>query len=142
MDITKKKKLLKRLLEYGFILVLLATVGLIYFALAKDIAIIIADSKTGDYSAVKNHLQELGFEGAVSIAVLEMLQMIVIFIPAEFCQIAAGLAFPIYYAVPICVVGLTLGSIVIFAIVRLLHIRLEVMEKRMGKVQKFVKKNK
>ena len=66
--------------------------------------------------------------------------MIVVFIPAEFVQIAAGLSYPIYLAIPICVVGICLGASVIFLIVRFLHLRLEIMERRVGKIHNLVHK--
>lgn len=136
--ISKKAK--KRIFEYSFIFVLLVGIILIYLAVANQVADIFAMSKTKDYDAVKLYLQEFGIMGAFIIAILEMLQMIVIFIPAEFVQIAAGLAYPIYYAVPICVFGICLGASVIFLIVRCLHLRMEIMEKRVGNINKLVKK--
>lgn len=136
--ISKKAK--KRIFEYSFIFVLLVGIILIYLAVANQVADIFAMSKTKDYDSVKLYLQEFGIMGAFIIAILEMLQMIVIFIPAEFVQIAAGLAYPIYYAVPICVFGICLGASVIFLIVRCLHLRMEIMEKRVGNINKLVKK--
>ncbi|MBR2871587.1 MAG: VTT domain-containing protein [Clostridia bacterium] len=135
-----KSKLKKRLLEYSFILLLVAGIVLIYFAVAKEIAEIFRMSETKDYKAVKTYLQDFGWKGGVIIAILEMLQMIVVFIPAEFVQIAAGLSYPIYLAIPICVVGICLGASVIFLIVRFLHLRLEIMERRVGKIHNLVHK--
>lgn len=135
-----RKKVLKRILEYAFLLLLLAGVVLIYLAVASNIADILSLNNGSDYIAVKEYLQDFGIKGAGIIAILEMLQMIVVFIPAEFCQIAAGLAYPIYFAVPICVLGICAGASVIFVIVRVLHIRLSSMEKRVGKIQKTVSK--
>ena len=130
----------KRIFEYSFIFVLLVGIILIYLAVANQVADIFAMSKTRDYDAVKLYLQEFGLMGAFIIAILEMLQMIVIIIPAEFVQIAAGLAYPIYLAVPVCVFGICLGATAIFSIVRLFHLRLDIMEKRVGKIQKLVTK--
>ena len=135
-----RKKLKKRILEYSFILLLLTGIVLIYLAVASEIADFFAMSKTKDYVAVKRYLQDFGITGAIIIAILEMLQMIVIFVPAEFVQIAAGLAYPIYFAVPICVVGICMGASAIFLIVRFLHIRMEIMEKKVGNIQKLVTK--
>ncbi len=134
------KKVKKRIFEYSFIFLLLISIILIYLAVANQVADVFAMSKTKDYDAVKLYLQEFGVTGAILIAILEMLQMIVIFIPAEFVQIAAGLAYPIYFAIPICVFGICLGATAIFSIVRLFHLRLELMEKRVGKIQKLVTK--
>ena len=134
------KNLRKRLLEYSFILVLLAAIVLIYFAVAQEIAEIFKMNKNSDYTAVKAYLQDFGIKGAAVIAILEMLQMIVVFIPAEFVQIAAGLAYPVYFALPICIFGICLGASVIFLIVRFLHIRLEIMERRAGKIHDLVHK--
>lgn len=134
------KNLRKRILEYGFLLILLASIVLIYVAVAGEIANFISMGKAKDYKAVKEYLQSFGFTGAGIIAILEMLQMIVVIIPAEFVQIAAGLAYPIYFAIPICVTGICMGASVIFLIVRFLHIRLEFLEKRAGKINSLVQK--
>lgn len=135
-----KSKIKKRILEYSFILLLLAGIVLIYFAVAQEVADFISMGKAKDYKAVKEYLQSFGFTGAGIIAVLEMLQMIVVFIPAEFVQIAAGLSYPIYLAIPICIVGICMGASIIFLIVRFLHIRLEFLEKRTGKIHTLVQK--
>ena len=134
------KQTKKRILEYSFIFILIVGIILIYLAVASQVADVFAMSKNKDYDAVKIYLQEFGVTGAILIAVLEMLQMIVIFIPAEFVQVAAGLAYPIYFAIPICVIGICLGASAIFLIVRLFHLRLDIMEKRVGKIQKLVTK--
>ncbi len=134
------KKIRKRIFEYAFLLVLLASVVLIYLSVASNIADIFAMNNGSDYTAVKEYLQDFGIKGAGVIAILEMLQMIVVFIPAEFVQIAAGLAYPIYFAFPICIAGICAGASVIFVIVRVLHIRLSLMEKRVGKIQRMVSK--
>lgn len=134
------KKLRKRILEYSFLFVLLVSIVLIYLAVAQQVADFISMSSTNDYGAVKEYLQSFGYLGAIIIAVLEMLQMIVVIVPAEFVQIAAGLAYPIYFAIPICVAGICMGASVIFLIVRFLHIRLEFLEKRTGKIRDLVHK--
>ena len=134
------KKLRKRILEYSFLFVLLVSIVLIYLAVAQQVADFISMSSTNDYGAVKEYLQSFGYLGAIIIAVLEMLQMIVVVVPAEFVQIAAGLAYPIYFAIPICVAGICMGASVIFLIVRFLHIRLEFLEKRTGKIRDLVHK--
>ena len=136
----EKKSLRKRVLEYGFLLLLLAGIVLIYVAVAQEIADFFYMGKAKDYDAVKEYLSSFGIKGAGVIAILEMLQMIVVIIPAEFVQIAAGLAYPVYFAIPICVTGICMGATVIFLIVRFLHIRLEFLEKRTGKINSLVHK--
>lgn len=136
-----KKQIAKRVLEYGAVALIVAAVALIYFFVARHtLKDITAYGKAEDYDGLRNYMKGFGIAGAGVIALLEMLQMIVIFIPAEFVQIAAGLSYPIYFALPICMFGVFLGSSVIFVIVRLLHIRLEIFERRTGKIQKFVSK--
>ena len=134
------KNVIKHVLEGAFIVVILAVIVCIYLAIAGQVADIFEMSKTNDYDAVKEYLQSFGWEGGLLIALLEMLQMIVVIIPAEFVQIAAGLAYPIYFAIPICVAGICAGATVIFLIVRILHLRLSIMERRQGKIQKFISK--
>ncbi|MCM1289447.1 MAG: VTT domain-containing protein [Corallococcus sp.] len=134
-----KKQIIKRVVEYSAVALIVAAVVLIYYFVAKHtLDDIIKFNKAEDYDGLRKYMQNFGVAGAGVIALLEMLQMIVIFIPAEFVQIAAGLSYPIYFALPICMLGVFLGSSVIFVIVRLLHIRLDIFERRTGKIQKFV----
>ena len=134
-----KQQIFKRVVEYLVVAVIVAAVLLIYFFVVrntyKDIA---SYAQNKQYDELRAYMQKFGVKGAGIIALLEMLQMIVIFIPAEFVQIAAGLSYPIYFALPICMFGVFLGSSVIFVIVRLLHIRMDIFERRQGKIQKFV----
>lgn len=136
----KKRKNLKRVLEYSVVLLLVIGIILIYYSVAQEITDFLRMGEKKDYIAVKKYLQDFGTKGAFIISILEMLQMVVVFIPAEFVQIAAGLAYPIYIALPVCIIGICLGATTIFLIVRLFHIRLEIMERRTGKIQQIVSK--
>lgn len=133
-----KKDIWKRVAEYAFVAAILAVVVFIYYKVAAEAAEIIRLNEDKNYTALKEYLQGFGPKGAIIIATLEMLQMIVVFLPAEFVQIAAGLSYPVYFALPICMFGVFLGSSVIFIIVRCLHLRMDLLERKTGKIQKFV----
>lgn len=133
-----KRGVWKKIAEYAIVAAVLALVIYIYYTVAAQAAEIIRLSQDKDYEKLKEYLKGFGTKGAIVIAMLEMLQMVVVVIPAEFVQVAAGLSYPVYFALPICMFGVFLGSSVIFLIVRCLHIRLDILERRTGKIQKIV----
>ena len=90
-----------------------------------------------DLDGARDLLGEKGLQGAVSVILVEALQMIVIFIPAEFIQISCGLSYPLYAAVLLCDLGVCLGASIIFALVRCLRFSSIAFEKRRGRIEQF-----
>lgn len=135
-----KKNVWKRIAEYAFVAVIFILIAAIYAYVIREASEMLEASHGKSYAAAKDFLKASGVKGAVIVSVLEMLQMIVVFIPAEFVQISAGLAFPVFIALPVCMFGVFLGATAIFVIVRCLHIRLEILGKREGRIGKFVRR--
>jgi len=65
-------------------------------------------------------LKEKGFMGGIAVILIEALQMVIIFVSAEFIQISSGLSYPIYLSLPLCDIGICLGATIIFLLVRVL----------------------
>lgn len=134
MEKTRKR----RMLEYLLLVSILAAIVAIYLSAVDDIATLFHLSKSRDFAAARDYLESFGLRGAAIVAILEMLQMIVVFIPAEFVQVSAGLAFPVYIALPVCMLGVFLGASAIFLLVRTLNLRLDLLASRSSKLQKIV----
>ena len=104
-------------------LIVLAIVAMFAFFL-KDIMVpFIRMQMAHDVDGATKLLQEKGLQGFLSVALIEALQMVVIFIPAEFIQISSGLSYPFPLALILCDLGVGLGATIIFALVRLFHVK-------------------
>jgi len=71
-----------------------------------------------DTQGAKELLREKGWLGYLTVVFVEALQMVVIFIPAEFIQISSGLSYPFPLALLLCDIGVCLGATIIFVLVR------------------------
>lgn len=71
-----------------------------------------------DTEGAKQLLREKGWLGYLTVVFVEALQMVVVFIPAEFIQISSGLSYPFPLALLLCDLGVCLGATIIFILVR------------------------
>ncbi len=67
-----------------------------------------------------NRISQTGFWGILIMIVLQVLQVVVAFIPGEFIEIISGMLFGTMGGLFICIIGLSLGTICIFGLVKLL----------------------
>ena len=96
----------------------LAVVGLFAYFL-KDILIpYIKMEIANDFDGAKELLVSKGIFGFLTVILVEALQMVVIFIPAEFIQVSSGMSYPFYIALLLCDAGVCLGASIIFVLVR------------------------
>lgn len=97
---------------------LIIVVGLFAFFL-KDILIpYIKLELNNDLDGAKELLLSKGVLGLLTVVLVEGLEMVVVFISAEFIQISAGMSYPFYIAIPLCDLGVCLGATIIFVLVR------------------------
>ena len=123
----KKELRTERLL----ILAALAAVLVLLGFFLKDILIpFVRMELRNDFDGAKSLLRDKGILGCLTVTLVEALQMIVIFIPAEFIQISSGLSYPFYVALPLCDLGVCLGATIIFVLVRAFRLSNPVFEKR------------
>lgn len=71
-----------------------------------------------DVDGARELLSSRGVLGAVTVILVEALQMVVVFIPAEFIQISSGLSYPFPLALLLCDLGVCLGATMIFVLIR------------------------
>lgn len=95
---------------------------LLFFYFRNIIVDIIRFAKANDQDSINHLLKDKGLIGAVYVSVIEALQMVIVFISAEFIQIAAGISYPWYIALLLCDFGIFLGASIIFFIVRVLKV--------------------
>ena len=123
----------------GRIVVAFAFVSVItLFALfLKDIMIpFIRLEIANDLDGASELLRSRGVLGFLSVTLVEALQMVVVFIPAEFIQISSGLSYPFPVALLLCNLGVCLGATIIFILVRFFHISTSAYEKRRVKIDR------
>ena len=101
------------------ILVSVAAIALLAAFFGSILIPLLIRQTQGDYEGARQILADKGVLGLIAVPVIEALQMIVVFIPAEFIQVSSGLALSWQAAVPLCSLGVFLGASAIFLLVRI-----------------------
>ncbi len=110
--------------------IVLAILALFAFFLMDIMVPFMKMQMSHDTKGAAELLKDKGLLGLLSVALVEALQMVVIFIPAEFIQISSGLSYPFPVALLVCDLGVGLGATIIFTLVRLFHFQSTAYEKR------------
>ena len=109
-----KKKLVERIVVLGVALIVAAL--LVFFL--KDIFFpFIKAQANKDYDGAKAILSNHPWRGYATVSLVEGLQMVVIFIPAEFIQLTSGMSYPWWLAIILCDIGVMLGCSIIYLLV-------------------------
>ena len=117
--------------------VILVIIVLLFVYFAKDIMVPLFKMQlNGDTAGASELLKNNGVAGGISVILIEALQMVVIFISAEFIQISSGLSYPIYLSLPLCDIGICLGATIIFLLVRVFNYKSSTYEKQRGAIDK------
>lgn len=111
----KKKALIERII---IAIVLLVVIGLLVYFLKDVFFPFLRLEIDGDGEGAKKLLISKGFLGMATVSLVEALQMVVIFVPAEFIQLSSGMSYPWWLAVILCDSGVVIGCSIIFFIVR------------------------
>lgn len=117
--------------------IILVVIVLLFIYFAKDIMVpLFKMHMDGDTAGASEILKNNGVGGGISVILIEALQMVVIFISAEFIQISSGLSYPIYLSLPLCDIGICLGATIIFLLVRVFNYKSSTYEKQRGAIDK------
>ncbi len=109
----------KKRIEKIIVFISVAAVLALFVFFLKDIMIPLFRLQfNNDVGGAKALLTSKGIAGGIAVILIEALQMVVIFIPAEFIQVSAGLSYPFYIAALLCDAGVCLGASIIFILVR------------------------
>ncbi len=114
---------------------LLAVIALFAFFL-KDVMIpYIRMELNNDLDGAKELLVSRGVFGFLTVILVEALQMVVIFIPAEFIQISSGLSYPFWIALLLCDLGVCLGATIIYVLVRVFRFDNQQFDKKEAMIE-------
>ena len=135
---TKKQRIIERVVILSVAVVVLTL--LVFFL--KDIFFpFIKLEIHKDIDGAKELLKSKGWLGFVTVSLVEALQMVVIFIPAEFIQLSSGMSYPWWLAIILCDVGVMLGGSIIYFLVRLFKFDGDIFNKG-SKISKYEKQSK
>ena len=112
-------------------LAVLAAIALLFVFFWADVLLpLLRLQLARDFEGAKALLRARGAEGALAVVLVEALQMVVVFVPAEFIQISGGLSYPFPMALLLCDLGVCLGASIIFLLARVFRFRSTAYEKR------------
>ncbi len=141
MEEIKKNKGFNKNKVFLFIITLI-TLTFLFFFFKEIIVELIGFYLDNNVDAAKELLESKGLFGCFIVVLVEALQMIVVFISAEFIQISAGLSYPWYIAVGLCLLGVFFGSSIIFALVRVAKFDTKTFAKSTDKINEISNKKK
>ena len=99
-------------------------------------------TKANDNEGLKEFMRSKGWLGYITVVLVEALEMVVVFIPAEFIQIPAGLSFFFPIAILLCDLGVCLGASIIYFLVHVLKFDNEFIEKGQKRIKNLATKRK
>ena len=138
-NVKKKNKIWYRIF---FAILTIAIVAMLFFLFKNIILNIIEYTKADDQEGLKAFMREKGWIGYIAVVLIEALEMVVIFIPAEFIQIPAGLSFPFIISILLCDLGVVVGASIIYFLVHVLKFDNEFIEKKQKKIKNLAQKRK
>ncbi len=113
---SKMKKLVLVIDIVSIILILLLVFGLVY-KYWDEIKMLNSDS---GQEWLENKVQKTGVWGVLVLLGIQVLQVVVAFIPGEVVEIVSGVMFGAFGGLLICIIGLIIGTCIIFGLVKLL----------------------
>ena len=108
----------KRIERIVIILSVIGVFALFAYFLSDILVPFLKMNFQNDTEGAKQLLRQKGWLGYLTVVFVEALQMVVVFIPAEFIQISSGLSYPFPLALLFCDLGVCLGASIIFVLVR------------------------
>ena len=123
-------------------IITLITLTFLFFFFKEIIIELIKAYLKNDTSSAQKLLENKGIFGCISVILVEALQMVVVFISAEFIQISAGLSYKWYIASGLCLAGVFLGASLIFLLVRIAKFDTKTFAKSTDKINEISSKKK
>ena len=128
---------MKKRTQRIIIFVSLITVHALFAFFLKDILVPYVKLELNhDLEGAKALLADKGVFGFLTVVLVEALQMVVVFIPAEFIQISSGMSYPFWLALILCDLGVCLGATIIFVLVRVFRFSSEASERGEAKIDR------
>ena len=118
-------------------LAILAVIALLFAFFLKDLMLpLLRLELHRDLEGARALLAARGVKGALAVVLVEALQMVVVFVPAEFIQISSGLSYPFLAALLLCDAGVCLGASIIFILVRVFRFQSAAYAKRRQRIDR------
>ncbi|MBP5551297.1 MAG: VTT domain-containing protein [Bacilli bacterium] len=137
--IKRRKKIITRI---SFAIITLAVVAILFFLFRNIILEVLRLTKANDNEGLKEFMRSKGWLGYIAVVLVEALEMVVVFMPAEFIQIPAGLSFFFPIAILLCDVGVCLGASIIYFLVHVLKFDNEFIAKGQKKIKNLATRRK
>lgn len=123
--------------ERAVMLAIVLVIAALFVLFFKDILVPLLRAQLHrDFDGARALLSERGLRGALTVVLVEALQMVVVFIPAEFIQISSGLSYPFPAALVLCDLGVCLGASIIFVLVRVFRFQSAAYTKRRQRIDR------
>lgn len=133
----------KKNIQKIFIIVLaIITVGLLFYFFKDIMFKLLKYEKENNAEAINVLLKDKGLLGAFIVVIVQALQMIVVFISAEFIQISASISYPWYITLLLCDLGVFIGASAIYCLVNLLKFDTSFIAKSSNKIEDIARKKK
>ncbi len=122
-QVEKKSKKFKIWLAVAFVAIF---IGLMVFLFSGGNLQVLKNLFRSDITKgeVRDTLDDLGWRGYITIAVLSMLQVLFTFVPSEPVQVMAGVSFGFWKGGLICITGVVFGNIIIYMLYKIYGQRL------------------
>ena len=134
-----KKKTVQKIFMVSVAIITL----LLLFYFFKDIMLkLLKYEKENNDAAINALLKDKGLLGAFIVVVIQALQMIVVFISAEFIQIAASISYPWYITLLLCDIGVFVGATAIYYLVNLFKFDANLVVKGSNKIEDIARRKK
>lgn len=137
MEKSKNRRITERIVVLCIALLVL---GLLVFFLKNIFFPFIKLEAKQDFEGAKKLLIDNGVTGFFTVSLIEALQMVVIFIPAEFIQLSSGMSYPWYLALILCDIGVALGCSMIYFLVNVFRFDGDIFNKE-SKIKRYEQKS-
>lgn len=131
------KKMKKKNLITIFLLTLF--IFLTIYVCYKLIPLFISLKEPENQEKFKNHIQNLGWKGWFTLLTIQILQIFIAFIPGEIVELLAGILYGSLGGLFICLLGIVIGSILIYYTMKLFANKYIVKYKEKLKTYSFLK---
>lgn len=121
---------------------LLAVIALFTFFLKDILVPYVRMEINNDLDGAKELLRSRGVFGFLTVVLVEALQMVVVFIPAEFIQISSGLSYPFWIALLLCNLGVCLGATIIYVLVRVFRFDNQKLDRKEAMIEHIAARSK
>ena len=132
---TSKQKIF-RALEIVLLALVAMAIILIYISISDRVADILRLEESGYFEEAKSYLRGNRAISIPFLFVLQALTMMLAFVPPELLLVPIGAVLPTYIAIPLMLVASLAGASLVFLLVRQLHWRSVMLEKRVHRVEK------